>query len=404
MKIGMVLDHVFPPDERVEREAIALVEYGHEVILLCLRSTLTEKARSVYKKINLHKIYIPFWLVKKLRALTNTIFNIYPYLWAYFIKKFINIYNIDALHIHDLYMFSSSLIVRDRFLKNIPLIGDLHENYVEGLKHYRFANSFPGNILISIKRWQAAELKWSQKMDELITVIEEAKSRYESLGILSKKICVVPNYVDPEEFLSQNENPEILKKLKDKFVLVYTGAIDVHRGLEIVIRSIPDTLHQIKTLSLVLVGSGRTLEGLVKLATNLNITENVSFEGWQKRENLLSYIKASDICLVPHLKTVHTDNTIPHKLFQYMLLKKPVIVSDCNPLVRIVEESNCGLVYPSDKPEKLSECISTLYMDQSRRYHLGQNGYQAVMRKYNWKNGQKNLIELYNNLNVKQNS
>ena len=36
MKVGMILDAPFPPDLRVEKEALTLVSQGHEVILFCL--------------------------------------------------------------------------------------------------------------------------------------------------------------------------------------------------------------------------------------------------------------------------------------------------------------------------------------------------------------------------------
>ena len=36
MKIGMILDEVFPPDPRVENEAITLANSGHDVFLFCL--------------------------------------------------------------------------------------------------------------------------------------------------------------------------------------------------------------------------------------------------------------------------------------------------------------------------------------------------------------------------------
>ena len=36
MKVGMILDAPFPPDLRVEKEALTLVGQGHEVILFCL--------------------------------------------------------------------------------------------------------------------------------------------------------------------------------------------------------------------------------------------------------------------------------------------------------------------------------------------------------------------------------
>jgi len=35
MNIGMILNHTFPPDIRVEKEARTLLKAGHDVSLLC---------------------------------------------------------------------------------------------------------------------------------------------------------------------------------------------------------------------------------------------------------------------------------------------------------------------------------------------------------------------------------
>lgn len=394
----MVFDHQFPPDERVQKEAQALISSEHEVYLLCIRKNLRAKSEALFDGITLNRIYIPYWIIKKLRALTNTVFNMYPHLWAYFIKRFVKRNEIEVLHIHDLYMFSSAFYAQNKSYKKIPLVGDLHENYVEGLKHYQFANSFPGNILISIKKWEKKEIEWSLKMDHILTVIEEAATRYESLGIPKNKINIVSNYVDTKEFLSLEDLPEIRAKLNEYFTLVYTGAFDLHRGLESVIKSLPELVKHCPDIRLVLVGSGKNMKDLKVLAKNLGVDQKVFFEGWQKRENLFSYIQASDICLVPHLKTVHTDNTIPHKLFQYMLLKKPVIVSDCDPLVRIVKDSNCGLIFKNNQPTELAKCVLQTYQNQNLAQEMGENGYKAVIEKYNWKTGQNQLVKLYKNI------
>ncbi|MDC1375434.1 glycosyltransferase family 1 protein, partial [Polaribacter sp.] len=37
MNIGMILDSTFPPDPRVENEAISLVQNGFNVFLFCLK-------------------------------------------------------------------------------------------------------------------------------------------------------------------------------------------------------------------------------------------------------------------------------------------------------------------------------------------------------------------------------
>jgi glycosyltransferase involved in cell wall biosynthesis len=132
----------------------------------------------------------------------------------------------------------------------------------------------------------------------------------------------------------------------------------------------------------------------------LQIEKYISFEGWQPHKLLPSYIQASDVCIIPHLKTGHTDNTIPHKLFQYMLLKKPVLASNCKPIERIISETKCGLIYKSNDADDLAQKAVEIF-NQSEINKIGENGFNAVITKYNWKETSKNLIDLYSSISKK---
>ncbi len=396
MKIGMILDQVFPPDIRVENEGITLAQHGFSVDILCFSYQKDKIKNELFKGIKIHRIYKNKKWVKRGRALINTKFDYYTPFWARQIKKFIRENSIDSLHVHDLYLLGAAFKANETI--GIKIIADLHENYVDGLRNYRFANTFPGNILISQKKWIKKEKEWCLRADHLITVIEEAVDRYIKLGLPREKITVVPNYVNIDRFLDTEDDTVKINQLQKKFVALYIGSFDLHRGLESVIMAVPKIIKEIPDFFLVLVGSGRNLNQLKILARNLKISENIAFEGYQPSKTLPSYLKGSSVCLIPHLKTTHTDNTIPHKLFHYMLLKKPVIVSDCDPLVRIVKESDCGLVYQSNQPDKLAACIHHLYHDQPLRQKMGENGYNAVIEKYNWKIGQNNMVKLYKDI------
>ena len=74
MKIGMLLDRIFPPDIRVEKEARALLKAGHEVHLLCVKtSDLPDE--DVYEEIKLHRreFYHKSSLIRKLGVLANRV-------------------------------------------------------------------------------------------------------------------------------------------------------------------------------------------------------------------------------------------------------------------------------------------------------------------------------------------
>ena len=295
-----------------------------------------------------------------------------------------------------MFLFEAGLKLKELF-PHLILVGDLHENYVEGLKHYKFANTFPGKFLISIKKWEKSEIEWCNKYDYLITVIEEAVERYASLGITKEKMSVVANYVNLDTFKIDDFDNSIINKFKQNKTLTYVGGFDQHRGLESLISSVPKLVQNIKGFKLILVGSGRNYDDIVTLAKDLQIENYVSFEGWQPHNLLPSYIQASDICIIPHLKTEHTDNTIPHKLFQYMLLKKPVLASNCKPIERIINEAKCGLIYTSNNDDDLAQKAIELF-NNSEINKMGENGYKAVITKYNWHETSKNLIDLYSRI------
>lgn len=392
MRIGMILDNEFTGDPRVENEVLSLQKAGHEVFVLCLNYG-EKKAIEDFHGTQVIRNNINLTFKKKLVGLNNTIFNFYPIYWKNKIISFVQDHQIQKLHIHDLWLLEGALKA-NRILK-LPLIADLHENFVFALKHYKYANTFPGNILISQKKWENSEKKWLDQVDQIIVVIEEAKERLIKLGISAKKISVVANYVNIAQFA--NDESSLTSRLIEKYsrnkTLVYTGGFDVHRGLDFVIRATKIVKEEIPEFKLVLVGGGIIENDLKQLVKELGIESQVDFAGYRPHKELSSYIKMADACIIPHLKTEHTDNTIPHKLFQYMIYAKPVVTSNCAPLERIVNEIKSGYVYQNDDPSSCAKAIlSILKNDSSKKGELGK---AAVENKYNWTETSKNLISLY---------
>jgi glycosyltransferase involved in cell wall biosynthesis len=102
--------------------------------------------------------------------------------------------------------------------------------------------------------------------------------------------------------------------------------------------------------------------------------------------------------LISHIKNEHSDNTSPNKIFHYMLAKKPVLATNCNYIQNIVEQTECGIIYNNNRLEDFTEKLKFLMDNPSKRKYLGNNGFNAVIKNYNWENTSKNLIALYKNL------
>ena len=121
---------------------------------------------------------------------------------------------------------------------------------------------------------------------------------------------------------------------------------------------------------------------------------------WVPFDKVNSYIAASRACLVPFESLRHTQASAPHKLFQYMLMEKPVVVSSCASLERIINETGAGLVFRAGDPADLARCLIQLFEDKDGlAERLARNGRKAALSgPYSWKTDARRLVEAYRSL------
>lgn len=394
-KILMLLDNEFTGDMRVENEVFSLVKAGKDVTVLCLNHGTKESSEN-YCGAKIKRISISLFRKNKMKAFMNTPLGLWESFWWKHIKEESANQNFDFIHAHDLYMVPIALQAKKNLPNNPKIVADLHENFSEAVKHYKHFTTFPGNFIKLFQKWEAKEKTWLKSVDLTITVIEEAIKRYRDLGVPESKICVIPNYINVDHFSKLKTDKKIIDRFKDKFVISYVGGFDNHRGLQCLLKGFKIAYDKTDgNIHLMLVGNGIIFDELNKLASSLGVTSSISFEGWQPPEKLASFIGASDVCTIPHKKTAHTDNTIPHKLFHYMYFNKPVISTNCIPLERIINETETGLIYESENEEDLAKKIVELYSNEDIRKKFGENGANAIETKYNWNESVKPLVQFY---------
>ena len=387
----MVLDLEFPSDIRVQNEALSLINAGHDLDLLCLfgggkKQEFTHEGIKVF-----HRPTSTFKFNKgKGLAARLSWFD-------RFVERSVNThlkgYEYDCIHIHDLPLLTGSVAAAKGRLK---IVADLHENFPAALDHYAWSSPPHINRLVSPKRWQRKELNGLAETDHIIVVVEEALERLVKLGVPRQKLSVVSNTVNRVEFDQYPDNEDIIGLGEGRPSLVYVGGIDAHRGLDTIVNGMPAVLEEFPNCQLLIIGGGRTSSDLQNQVDRLGLASSVRLLGKQPVETMKSYIKAGSIGVIPHLKTKHTDTTIPHKLFQYMYQRKPVLVSNCDPLARIVQGTHSGLVYESGDASSFSaSLISMLKQSKAEEAAMGENGFQAVNEAYNWANSSATLLSIY---------
>ena len=237
-----------------------------------------------------------------------------------------------------------------------------------------------------------------------LVVVPEAAKRIYSYGIPSNKIVVVSNTEDETtfNFNTDSTDPSIINAYKGHWVASYIGGIGPHRGIETTLKAVAKVHTRIPKFRLLIVGirNKDAHAWLKREVTKLKIDEFVEIIGWQPFDKVNRYILTSDVCLVPHNDFEHTQTTVPHKLFQYMICQKPVLVSDCAPLKRIVEDSKCGIVFTANDSFDMADKLNWMYDHPEELKDMGQKGQKAAHGKYSWRNDSKNLVNMYAELEL----
>lgn len=124
----------------------------------------------------------------------------------------------------------------------------------------------------------------------------------------------------------------------------------------------------------------------------------VDAHGHLDRQGVSGVMRRAFAGLVTLLPTPSYRDALPVKMFEYMAAGIPVIASDFPAWRQIVDGNRCGLCVDPRDPGAIAAAIERLAADPELARQLGENGRQAVQRKYNWKNEADKLLRFYEEL------
>ena len=388
----MLLDGSFPPDVRVENEIRVLKAEGYSIIVCCTKKSNKSEIEE-WNDIKIYRTKISNFTYKTMVGALK--FPFYYNFWKRFMKNVLaKERSIDVIHAHDLVMVPVALELAKHI--GAKLVFDFHENYPYLIKDAKHTQSIFGKFLSDYKKWERLEKEVIKEADVIITVVEEMKLRIVDLGAKESMVHIYQNVIDlsciPNNFKINSEAPY-------GFNLIYVGGITPARGLATVVEAISLLSEEERNrFKLTVCGTGSFESELRLLAKEIGVFQSIDFRGWVNQSDVFSYISKGNATIIPHYRSIQNDCSSPNKLYQYMLINKPVISSDCQSLKRIIESNNSGLIYKDNSAEDLSEKIQQLMNDKELRKFLGGNGRSAVLNKYNTNIEKRKLIKAYSTL------
>ena len=310
----------------------------------------------------------------------------------------------DAIQVYDLPQCRSAILVAKR--RGIPVVVDFEERFPEKVLLWRKIGGWQGfknRFLLGFKRWREYEMEVMKQADHVICVDPLTWEKYLRYEADMEKMHIIPNTVLLKEFDSQPVKEEIVQRYQGRFVIGYMGGFQPCRGLELALRAMPLIRKEAPNALLLMVGRGTIDHQLRQLATSLNLGDMVEFTGWRPYEEMRSYMEASDIGIMPLEHVAQYEPTRGIKLFEYMAVRLPILVSDCEGQKRLMEETEAGLVFRAGDVDDYAQKVIQLARDAELRKRLGENGRRAVETKYNWEmSAGPELAAIYDDLSKRR--
>ena len=255
----------------------------------------------------------------------------------------------------------------------------------------------------AIKCFKRLESFVYDKAKALTMISDGMANNVRCKGVTDKKIFIIPNFVDKDDFhpLSKVNEFSIRYKLHDKFVVSYAGNMGAPQGLEILIEASHLLRHE-GGIHFLIMGDGSERASLIEMAQKLKLT-NITFLSYQPYSLMAEAYAAVDASFVSQAPGTSNDG-IPSKVYRIMACARPVIActDEDSDLASLIIKADGGTVVKSGDSMALSKAIKQAFLQQDNWLQKGHNARQFMLQNYSRNTISKKYNDLIMNLLSKE--
>jgi glycosyltransferase involved in cell wall biosynthesis len=285
--------------------------------------------------------------------------------------------SIEVIHACDFDTILPALL--HKFLFKTPVIYDIFDFYADHLRRT------PELLKQAIRRIDF----WAINTADGVIVVDDARF-VQIEGSRPKVLISIYNSPEDtpcppvEEGASQHQNGALR--------IVYVGLLQVERGIFEMI----DVLRNHPDWKLDLAGFGGDEERIVDQIRGM---PNISWHGRVQYQHALWLSQQADVLFATYDPAIPNHRySSPNKIFEGMMLGKPIIVAENTNMDRIINESRCGVVIEYGNRNALENALATLANDRKLREALGQNARRAYEDVYSWQRMCQRLNNFYHQI------
>ena len=126
----------------------------------------------------------------------------------------------------------------------------------------------------------------------------------------------------------------------------------------------------------------------------------VDYKGFLDKNGMVALLEEANIGASTLLNVGQYDkiDTLPTKVYDYMSMELPVIISNTTFAKKMNEQYHFGICVNPDDPEEISTTITWLKEHPEQALEFGKNGRKAIEKEFNWEKESEKLVAFYNQL------
>jgi len=218
-------------------------------------------------------------------------------------------------------------------------------------------------------------------------------------GCEPEKILIQPWGVDNTLFSPSARSMAIRNRFlgnSDGILLTMVSAIDPVYNIECLINALPLVKSDIP-FKLILIGEGKQMGEIEKLALELGIPDCVAFLGRIPHDQIHEYYASADI----YVDTSHPKDAgggIGVAVMEAMSSGLPIICANRQGIEAAITDSINGFIFRGGESVELAEKISTLIADPGLRAMMGKTSRAIALKIGSWNQQMNELEFLYQRL------
>jgi glycosyltransferase involved in cell wall biosynthesis len=224
-----------------------------------------------------------------------------------------------------------------------------------------------------------------RKADKIIVATQGLSFLLQQKSVPRDKIEVVLNGVNTRFFKYVPEKERHKEKIgyKNKFLALYFGTIGLAHGVDVLVK-VAQSLKGKDYIQFLMVGNGPDL-GKIKRLKKLHQLDNLNIQEEKPRRDLLEFIAAADVCLVPVRKKRFFDSALPVKMFEAWACGRPIILSVEGEAREHLEKAQAGIWAEPEDAEGIKDALLSLHNNPRLCQEFGKNGRSYVEKHFSRK-------------------